>query len=187
MPRPQHSPMLGQRASSHTVCRPPSRTIPSNSRKRVFGGRAHPHPLRALPGGLGERHRYTVTGSRSNSISKTSEKARSTAGRTSSTVIEVPVSAAIDVNGARRARRRRTAVHGEVEFDVEREPVGGHPARSAPRSKRSCARRPRRRCRPPGPLDDRRGRTAASVATTACSRIARSEEVRAVRVRSTIG
>ena len=37
VPRPQHSPMLGQRASSHTVCRPPSRMSPRSSPKRPFG------------------------------------------------------------------------------------------------------------------------------------------------------
>ena len=36
VPRPQHSPMLGQWASSQTVCRPPSRMISRSSPKRVL-------------------------------------------------------------------------------------------------------------------------------------------------------
>ena len=50
VPRPQHSPMFGQRASSQTVCRPPERMMSLSSAKRVFdeGARTFIHSGRCL-------------------------------------------------------------------------------------------------------------------------------------------
>ena len=49
VPRPQHSPMFGQRASSQTVCRLPSRTISDELAEARPGGRCtHRHPGRPV-------------------------------------------------------------------------------------------------------------------------------------------
>ena len=90
--------MLGQRASSQTVCRPPSRMIPRSSPKRVLADGARTF-IQAGRSRVSSDHGIRQPREAGRTIWNCSQGA-GTAGRRSSTVTGRPASAVTDVNWA---------------------------------------------------------------------------------------
>ena len=134
MPRPQHSPMLGQRASSQTVCRPPlahdaraaraKRPCRDGARTVIHGGAR----LLELRPRHGRRRRQ-----RARARGRTPRRARCRSGpRTSAVVTGRPVSPRDRREpGAAQAAGVEQVVDAEVEVDVDGKAVARHPARAA--------------------------------------------------------